>query len=190
MSFDSITPNFASVSWEPLKKGGSNFKTHHLVETSPGRLEYKSTLFYKIFAFIFLAIGLVAGGIIFNQGMYIAGLAFGLIFTGAGGFMFRETMRPIVFDKSEGYFWKGKKSPRDVVNMDEIKTYADFDEIHAIQVITEVVSSSKSSYRSYEINLVLKSGERLNVVDYGNLKAIEQDLLILKGYLNVDVWRR
>lgn len=190
MSFNSNEPDFTSISWEPLKKGGANFKTHNLVEVSPERLEYKSTLFYKIFTFMFLAIGLVGGGLIFNQGMYIASIAFGVIFTGAGGFMFRESMRPIVFDKSEGYFWKGKKSPRDVINMDAINTYADLDKIQAIQVIDELVKSNKSPYRSYEINLVLKSGERLNVVDYGNLKKIEQDLKTLKNYLGVEVWRK
>lgn len=74
--------------------------------------------------------------------------------------------------------------------MDDIKIYADLDDIYTLQVVDELVKSEKSRFHSYEINLVLKSGKRLNVVDYGNLKAIEQDLEILKVYLGVEVWRR
>lgn len=190
MTLPTNDPIADSLSWEPLKKGGANFKTHNLMKTGPERLEYKPTTFYRIMPYIFIVIGLVAGGIIFSRVSYIGGLAFGLIFMGAGSLIARQANKPIVFDKSEGYFWKGKLSPRDVLNMSEIKTYANLDDIAALQVIDEVVRSDKSTYHSYEINLVLKNGERLNVVDYGNLKAIEQDLQTLKGYLNVEVWKK
>jgi len=190
MSESSESPSFSTVSWEPLKRGGANFKTHHLIETGPGRLEYKATLFYRIMPYLFIGIGLIAGGVIFSNASYIGGLAFGLIFIGAGSLIAKQANKPIVFDKSEGYFWKGKLSPRDVLNMDDIKTHADLDDILAIQVVDELVKSDKSRYVSYEINLVLNNGERLNVVDYGNLKAIEEDLKTLKAYLKVDVWRR
>ena len=190
MTLNSNKPDYTSVSWKPLKKGGANFKTHHLVETSPGRLEYKATTFYKIMPYIFIVIGLIAGGALFSSSSYIFGLAFGLIFMGAGSFIARQAHKPIVFDKGEGSFWKGKLSPRDVLNMSEIKTYANLDDIEALQVIDEVVRSDKSTYHSYEINLVLKTGERVNVVDYGNKKAINEDLQVLRNYLNVSIWRK
>ena len=183
-------PDYSTISWEPLKKGGASFKTHHLIKTGPGRLEYKPTTFYRIMPYFLIVVGLIAGGAIFNSSSYVFGLAFGLIFIGAGSLIAKQANKPIIFDKGEGYFWKGKQSPRDVLNMHDIKTYADLDDIHAIQVVDELVKSDKSSFHSYEINLVLKNGERVNVVDYGNKEAINEDLQILRNYLDVGVWRK
>lgn len=79
-----------------------------------------------------------------------------------------------------------------VVNIDDIKTIVKLDEIFGIQVIKEYIESKdskghKSSYYSYEINLVLMSGKRLNVVDYGNAKSILEDASQLSKFLGVRV---
>ena len=183
----------ANINWDPLKKGGVNFKTHKLVEVSTLRLEYKASLGYKLFAGIFLLIGiLIPVVMIMNEGVPIFVGLFGLLFLGAGVFIVNSALKPIVFDKSMGYFWKGKKDPHMVANISDIKTITKLDEIYGIQVIKEYVKSKNSkghdsSYYSYEINLVLTSGERLNVVDYGNATSILQDASQLSKFLNVRV---
>ena len=56
-------------------------------------------------------------------------------------------------------------------------------DIKNIQVIKERVRTKNSSFYSYEINLVLKKGERLNVVDHGNLKEIKRQAQELSVFL-------
>jgi hypothetical protein len=183
----------SNIDWNPLKKGGANFKTHKLVELSTLRLEYKASLGYKLFAGIFLMIGIIIPIVMMmNEGVPIFVGLFGLLFLGAGAFIYKTAMKPIVFDKSMGYFWKGKKDPHMVVNIDDIKTVAKLDEIYGIQVIKEYVKSKDSkghdsSYYSYEINLILNSGKRLNVVDCGNATSILQDASQLSKFLDVRV---
>ena len=55
--------------------------------------------------------------------------------------------------------------------------------IHALQIVSERVSTKNSSFLSYEINLVLDDKRRVNVVDYGNLNKIQTDAKQLGEYL-------
>ena len=56
-----IEDSFAhSISWDPIKSGGSNFKTHKLILINSQRLEFKPTLFAYFFGIIFCVVG--AGG--------------------------------------------------------------------------------------------------------------------------------
>ena len=86
-----------SVAITPLESGGASFKTNVLIKKSSSKLIYKPSIGVAFFCFIFLAVGL---GIIF-YGLYPLLendsetiniewflLLFGLIFAGAGGFMF------------------------------------------------------------------------------------------------------
>ena len=61
-----------------------------------------------------------------------------------------------VFDRSTGRLTKGGKTH-------------DLGQMCAIQLIREFVSENKSSYYSYELNLVRTDGERTNIADHGSL---------------------
>ncbi len=60
--------------------------------------------------------------------------------------------------------------------------------IHALQLLSEFVSGSKNSYHSYELNLVLNDGSRINVVDHGNLERLRADASTLSQFLDKPVW--
>jgi hypothetical protein len=60
--------------------------------------------------------------------------------------------------------------------------------IHALQLLSEFVSGSKNSYYSYELNLVLDNGSRINVVDHGNLERLRADASTLSQFLDKPVW--
>ena len=60
--------------------------------------------------------------------------------------------------------------------------------IHALQLLSEFVSGSKSSYHSYELNLVLNDGSRINVVDHGNLDRLRSDANTLSRFLDKPIW--
>ena len=60
--------------------------------------------------------------------------------------------------------------------------------IHALQLLSEFISGSKNSYYSYELNLVLHDGSRINVVDHGNLERLRSDASTLSQFLGKPVW--
>ena len=70
------------------------------------------------------------------------------------------------------------------------------DEIYALQLIREgmrssdsgVGSSSKSSFISYELNLVLASGKRVPVIDHSARDQIQKDADTIVRFLDVPLW--
>lgn len=188
----------SEIKWTPLKGGGSNFRTHKLVPVDYNRIEFKSTLGAKIFCSIFMGAGLaVPAGISIHsfqnsgqlfQSDFLFGILFGLIFMGVGGFMFYRFAKPVIFDKMRGMYWKGWKVPDHYSVRDTGKEISRISSIHAIQLLSEYVRSDKSSYYSYELNLVLKDGSRLNVVDHGNAAKLREDAKTLSEFLGKPVW--
>lgn len=63
-----------------------------------------------------------------------------------------------------------------------------FSNVYAIQLIKEFVRGDRKSYWSYEFNLVLKDGERINIVDHGNLKQIQGDAQTLQRLMGCKLW--
>ena len=68
------------------------------------------------------------------------------------------------------------------------------EDIYAIQVLAEVcVSHNKNRttrYNSYELNLVLTGGSRVNVIDHGNREQILEDARTLASFLGVPLWMK
>ena len=85
-------------------------------------------------------------------------------------------------------FWKGRKAPNEVLDIHALKNACKLEDIYALQLIAEYVRGNKSSYYSYEMNLVLKDGNRLNVVDHGNQTKLREDAQALATFLKVPVW--
>ena len=184
--------------WSPLKGGGSNFRTHKLVQVDYTRVEFKSTLGAKMFSFVFMAFGVGIPSVIgynivqesgdFFQSDVLFVDLFGLIFFGVGSFMFYWFAKPVIFDRTKGMYWKGWKAPQRYLAQNIVKESSRIGNIHAIQIIPEYIRSDKSSYYSYELNLVLKDGSRMNVIDHGNALKIQEDAKILSEFLGVPVW--
>lgn len=184
------------TSWSPLKGGGSNFRTQKLVEIDPDRMEIRTTMGAALCSSIFFVAGLFIIGIGIKAIISCENVSFdvlfplflGLLFSGAGGVMFVSFSMPAVFDRRNGYFWKGRKSPAEVVNKSRLNPFAEFEQIHALQLISEYCASNKSSYYSYELNLVLKDGNRINVFDHGRLEAARTDAEKLSVFLKRPLW--
>jgi len=185
--------------WTPLKPGGTNFRTHKLVLSRPERMEFKPTWGMKIFCAIFCLVGLgtfvgmlaIAAGAIHGENTQMAYIflpIFGGIFFIVGSLMYCFAAKPRVFDSSLKYFWKGRKSPETSLPGDTSDNWVPLEDIHAIQVISEYVSGDKSSYYSYELNLVRKDAGRFNVIDHGNAGKIRADAQALADFLGVPLW--
>ncbi|WP_418638822.1 hypothetical protein [Winogradskyella sp.] len=187
----------SKVSTSPLKPGGASFKTHVLIQASPSKLIYKPSIGAAIFSFIFLAVGL--GVLFFNLVPLFKGnsepisinwflILFGLIFAGAGGFMFYIFYKPRVFDKQQGLYYTTYQFKLHKSRRRQSEDYLSLKYIIAIQIIGEYVQSDDGSYKSFELNLVLDDASRRNVVDHGNLKSIIKDAEMLSAFLNVPIW--
>ncbi len=194
-------PVAKETQWHPVKRGGASFGTHKLLDDPqfPERLEFKPTLGYKLFCGLFTVIGLslIVGFSISmlkakhpDMGMLFP-IVFGLIFATVGIAIFKFGGKSRVFDHDAGFFWIGKRDFREL-NYREIddpkKSPVKLDRIHALQLISERCSSKNGSYLSYELNLVLDDGSRINVVDHGNLKLIRNDAEKLSEFLDVPIW--
>jgi hypothetical protein len=189
-------PLALTIEWTPASRGGTNFRTHKLVEIDFSRVEFKAAAAARVFYSFFSVLGIGVAALFFikfNSAGHLPTeqlmpVLFGAVFVVAGVLMFYFGTSPIVFDKGVGYFWKGRKTPQESPEPGTIKKVALLEDIHAIQLVAEYVRTGKSSYYSYEINLVLNDGKRITVIDHGNLKRIREDAGKLSQFLGVPVW--
>lgn len=191
-------PLAMTIQWTPAKSGGTNIRTHKLVLIDFNRMEFRSTwgalLFYSVF---FLAgLGIMIGFWVsaINSGTsllntdFLIPFLFGLLFAGAGVALYYFGAKPVVFDKRSGYFWKCWKAPDKAFNPNAMDEYTPLSDVHALQLLSELVRGDKKSYLSYELNLVLKDGSRVNVVDHGSQVKLREDTQTLSDFLGKPVW--
>ncbi|WP_396596636.1 hypothetical protein [Dokdonia sp. R86516] len=187
----------SKTSWSPKAGGGANFKTKTLEVVSDNELRYKASSFGKIFSGIFILFPLIFVGVgittTISDGFSIESILFALfplVFIGVGIFLLKKLHTIITFNKSTGYFHKGKKQQIKSLTITEDGNTFKLDTIKALQILPERVRGDKSSYTSYEINLVFEDGARYNVVDHGHRKSIEEDAVALGDFLGVPVWNK
>lgn len=112
----------------------------------------------------------------------------GLVFAFAGSWLGYAGSIPPFFDKDHGYFVKTRKKPEHLVNPATLKNFTELKRIHALQLVAEHCKGDNSTYFSYELNLVLDDGSRLNVIDHGKLASVREDANALAGFLGKPVW--
>lgn len=200
-------PIALKTGWEPLTEGGANYLSHKFRQISADRAEFDPSimgcgvtalilgigLFMLPFVLIpFLAFcGFISTGewigLIFIP-IILCPAAFALLILVAGGAAFVNTFRPIVFDQNKGRFWKGYREPAELDN----ESSCEINHIHAIQLISEFNKKKHDkktiTYYSHEINLVLDSGQRVHVVEHGDLAQMRTDAKLLGIFLSVPVW--
>ena len=191
-------PLAEQIDWTPAAGGGANFRTHKLVVNDTQRVTFVATLGARLFCSVFLLIGLaVTVGIPFSQMSHgkisfsfdlLFPVAVGMGFAAIGGVLLYFNSQPIVFDKRRGFYWKGRKAPDEVFDRQDLKHCAKLADIHALQIVSESCSTKNGSYRSYELNLVLKDGTRINVIDHGSPNKLREDAATLSQFLERPVW--
>ncbi len=190
-------PLAARIAWTPVKSGGANFRTQKLVQVNSYRIEFRAAVEAKIFYSIFLIAGLaVMIGVSyanFSNGTFalnantIMPIVFGTIFSAAGGLMLYFGTMPFVFDKMRGCCWKGSQPPVGTAGRTAQDNYSELSRVGALQIIAEFCQG-KSSYYSYELNLVLDDGRRINIVDHGNLQKLREDAKTLSAFIGKPLW--
>jgi hypothetical protein len=173
--------------WDPLVGGGANFRTRDLVTVNAARVEFPASLGMRLFAGVFLLLAISAGVVGGVSGGWPL-VAFGGAFAAVGVGLFYFGTAPVVFDKRHGAFWCGRTAPNEVVNRLALKAYAKLDDIHALQIIRERVRGDDGSYDSFELNLVLTDGRRINVTDHGDYDTLRRNADTLGAFLGRPVW--
>lgn len=193
------------TAWTPLKRGGSNYRSHRLVRATPYRLEFRAApealLLNLVFIFggfaaaVLMLYSRLAGGALRPDVETIVpivfSIVFGIVFAGSGLAMLYYSTIPVVFDKMRGICWKGRGGPPSsagAFGRESLKTFTDLGNIHALQIISELCSSRNGSYYSYELNLILKDGQRINVTDHGKLDKLRADAMTLAQFLGKPLW--
>ncbi|MEQ1857090.1 MAG: hypothetical protein ABL963_11485 [Longimicrobiales bacterium] len=188
------------TSWGPAKSGGASFGTHRLRDAGPRRVEFRAKGGALAFYGVFVAMGLMALTVFpvaafSTMGMdwrvapfLIIPFLVGSVFIVVGGAMWYHGSAPIVFDKQRGEYWKGRVAPGEAANPQQIKVHIDLVRIHALQLISEHCRGSKSSFYSYELNLVLDDATRMNVLDHGDRDELRHDAEALAKFLGKPLW--
>lgn len=191
-------PLAEQIRWTPLKGGGTNFRTHKLFEDGTNRVGFKPTLGATLFGLIFALVGIaipagvaygnIQDGTDLRQSEMLFMALFGLAFFGVGSYIYYSYSKPIVFDKLTGLYWKGWKKPDRSAAPNSMENAVRLNHIYALQILEEYIQGDKNSYYSYELNLVLGNGDRLNVIDHGNRTKLRNDAEVLSKFLGKPIW--
>lgn len=182
-------PVALKTNWRPAKRGGTNFRTHRLVQKGKQQLLFRPTLAAWLVAAAFVGSGPLMAVLFYHRHPFPLGnipptmllvLAMCGVFSLIGLYFSAQHLGTMTFDgTARAFTGRGQR--------------AGFDRIHAIQIVSEYCSGGTGSFKSrsfasYELNLVLKDGERLNVTDHGDAVRLREDADILARFLGRPIW--
>ncbi|MFZ5443577.1 MAG: hypothetical protein ACOZQL_26460 [Myxococcota bacterium] len=161
-------PLTQKTQWTPLVGGGSGGRTWTL-HNHPRGLEYRRSANMAVVGGCFLAAGLMTLPLALAT-WWMLGLSLPFLLVSAF-FLQPKTM---LFDRTQNRATlRGRVIP--------------FADILAVQLLGEDVHGD-SVFRSYEVNLVLNDGSRVNVVDHGDLVAVRDDVVRLQELIGCRAW--
>ena len=163
--------------FSPLVRGGCSFCTHTLDRSEPGRIRVVVTgrgRFLGLLFFIVAAAAILPAILTRQAQLLVMPLLFSVFGIVLAVLVFKKRA---VFDLTSGRFVRGK-------------TVIPFARIVALQVVKESCHTKRTTFSSWELNLVLDDTSRINVFDHGNRKRFDADLAILAEALGKPVWDR
>lgn len=182
-------PLASLTDWTPARRGGTKGRSRSLVQSGSERLTFRPTVRMLLFYAVPVLAG--AGLIIFQpiQDLEPTWLqsATGLVFLVMGLVFGYRASIPVVVDKHVGACWTGWRAPGSAEAARDQQSGAALTDIRAVQVIPERLRH-KESLVSYEVNLVMADGSRLNLVDHSSQSVIREDAQTLGAFLDVPVW--
>lgn len=184
------------VEWTPARAGGTTLRTHELVQPQQGQMAFVPTRMAKVVAVSMGSAGLfaAAGLALVAQSMegmmvpllWVIGVMDTLLFAGLGYWFYRRWFTPCVFDQVRGQFWVGHAPPP--VPAPPGARAGRMADIHALQLLRERCHSKQGSYWSHELNLVLRDGRRIHLVDHADVDALRTEARRLSAWLKCPLW--
>lgn len=189
-------PVALQTEWKAVRTSRSGASSNKLIQKDANLLAYKPSLMGRIMGIIFALAGSSVIAVYFSltDDQAIVLLVVGLIFAAAGVLIFFQASTPVAFDKSIGMFYKGRKQQK-LADAADTKHTARFSDIHAIQMISRLESTSSNNnntptrfYTVFDMNLVRHDGERVYVTTYGKADRAREDARMIAEFINVPVW--
>jgi hypothetical protein len=200
-------PLAARIPWTPLAKGGANFVTSKLVQRHPWRMEVRHSTGCLFVSLILIGFGVLSLPLavlsLFQPSIFpirqpdgtphsalalFVPLAISLLFILAGVLILVISRIPFVFDQRLGLYWRGRGNPDDLARHAPYRISGRLKNIRALQIVGEWIGDSDNPYWSYELNLVLHDGSRINVMDHGSLQVLRRQASELAAFLRVPLW--
>lgn len=195
------------TSFKPLKTWWANFKTHHLVIDNFWNIIFKPKLWFPLIFILGFSLPLIFSimdwvskiskwwNIIENPyeilNIFSWEFIFSLIIVIPIYLMIHFAFRSKIFDFQNWYFYdlSYKNKLFELLNNEKYKNkIIPINQIYALQIISETVSLKNSNYLSYELNMVLKDWNRINVVDYWDVESIKKDSKEIANRLWIKIW--
>lgn len=183
-------PIASKTKWNNLSSD-QEYQTHKIVKTHPMGFEMQLTWVFKLFTYCFL---------IFTTGLFLAYIKdpvekeigeimiFVVIVVFCYVVIYFKFMTTKCFDLENGYYWTryslmSNEIPNRIRKKRFGKNFTRLDEIHALQIKDAIRRKMM-----YELNLVLKNGNRIHVVMYDDPQKARQDFENLANHLQVPLW--
>jgi len=174
--------------WSPLRDSGS-LRSRRLSQVNAHRCECPPTLEIKGVSLFFITGGIAAFFLLSREGFTFSTIVLSLgalAIISAGIAMMYLASAPIVFDKTTGLFWKGRRSPDLSIFMTDPQNLARLADIHAIQLISKLQTDNIGVF--CELNLVMDNGRRIHVLDQRNADMIREYGKTLSRFLEKPFW--
>ena len=183
------------LSFEPVKKGGTNFTARRLKTLPDGTLVFCPTLLNWFVSSIFILFTIPFLFPFFTLrtmpelGARLFLIFILLFFWGVGFFLLRHLLLKPRFDFERRAYFRSITAPRYGDSGERKKDYTPFSQIIGLQLLTEECRGSKGSrFLSHELNLVLEDGKRINIIDHGGWENIKKDAEELAEKLDLPLW--
>ena len=183
----------AQVSWRPLKGSNSDSRSHRFTLASADCARFKVSLVRT--ALQGLALALVGLFVVGFTSLAISKHEWSMLFVplfllpvvGGGLYVMYAERAPIVFDLRSGFYIDSRDGARALREGRTDVGLVPLARVVAVQIVPRscIQRSNKytTRYWSYELNLVLDDGARVNVVDHANRRKVRQDAGKLAAFL-------
>jgi hypothetical protein len=178
--------NFNSK-WRPVEFDGSRFQNYRLGPMGLEKIEVKEAWKNRASSAYTLAVlGIIP--LLLLKRMVESPSIIGILLLLVFGALFILNARTLwlmsqikkVFNKGTGKYI--------VYNKGKIIDETSLDQALGLQIVTKTCRGSKGrEYKSYELNLVLKGGKRINILDHGNLGKLKEDAQTLSSFLQIPI---
>jgi hypothetical protein len=173
-----VTERGSKFDWTPLRPGGTAYSTHRLVATNRGLVFARS---WRNWAW-------TLGGLLFAASLTAAGVLSLLRGSFLGGFIVLPLGMLLVTGALMGLWSRAVRFEAEQRTVAIGGRRVPFSEVFAVQLLGERVREEEApDFDSYELNLVLRDGTRLNVVDHANRGQLEQEAQQLARLIDCQV---
>ena len=160
------------TSWEPISTSATNFNTRKLSKKNEDCISFVPTYSLILFCSFFIVMGLTLNN---DFGL----LSAGSIFIFGGSVMLFMGFSPIVFDKKESVFFKGR-------GLFKKRIY--FSDIYSLQLLLACTDSDNGYYWNPQLNIILKDGKRQHVVSWNDKVQGSIDAEEIARMVGVKLW--